>query len=640
MSSQSIYTQRTLNDRRFRLLYIHPAVDDDQDLVCSCRPFDIDNAPAYEALSYVWGPKRQLQEILCNGQVIETQQSLYAALKRLRLPDSDRVIWADAICINQDNNAEKSHQVPLMGSIYSKAKKVVVWLGPGLPEETQTAFATLRCIARACYQYDRENGLDDEYSSQKHEAVRVPQEVFTPSAFTSLKELFIKPWFERTWCAQEIRLAQDASVVWGLDEITWQEFAIGASWMFDNTTEQADQDISDTKKETDTFLSQLGQSDGVSHATLLGEEGMDTLLGTLQGFREFVASDPRDKVYGLLNLISPESERNIIDVDYDKSVGQVYADTVLNIIHLYSRLSTLAYVTHSKHYASEEKEDSEEHDESEDDGSENDEGEDDESEDDYDETYRSWAPRWNNLACARVLGEPHEDCPWRPGGPKTVLSPEIYRPGPDSICLRGISCGNVRRVGNVMDFYYLGKSTTTEQLQPLLNILTCILHNADMGGGFCSKRESQLLSLVRTMTAGTWGTPHQYYQDLDLESRGTYFKAFVNFMFRAISLRDTGEEGEFRHNADSRRFEDVAFNTCSMRRIFSTEDNPLGLGPQCMRSGDVVVVLHGGTTPYVLRQRGDKYLFMGQAYVDDIMDGQLMEKLSRGEVQEQDFCLI
>jgi hypothetical protein len=52
------------------------------------------------------------------------------------------------------------------------------------------------------------------------------------------------------------------------------------------------------------------------------------------------------------------------------------------------------------------------------------------------------------------------------------------------------------------------------------------------------------------------------------------------------------------------------------------------------------VVLHGGNTPYILRPKGDKYLFMGQAYVDDIMNGQLMEKLDRGEVQEQDFCLI
>jgi hypothetical protein len=619
MSGQSIYTSGALNDRQIRLLYVHPAIDHHQDLVCSCYSFDIEEAPAYEALSYVWGPLKQPHDVLCNGQAIEIWQSLYAALKRLRLPDSDRIIWTDAICINQRDNAEKSHQVPLMGSIYSKAKKVVVWLGPGTPQETQTAFETLRCVARACYQYNRENGIDDKDYLKMHETVRVPQEIFTPSALTSLMELFTKPWFHRTWCIQEIRLAQDALVLWGHDEITWQEFAISTSWMFDNTTEKVDG--------LDTPLSQLCNSNGVTHATLLGEKSTDTLLSTLQRFREFEASEPKDKVYGLLNLISPESERDIIDVDYDKSVGQVYADTVLNIVRLYSRLSTFAYVTHLEHYAGEESGDTEEY---------------DKEQDDYDETYRSWAPLWDDLTCARVLGEPHKDCPWRPGGPATVLPPEIYDLSADDLCLRGISFENVRKVEDVMDFYYLRNLTTTEWLQPILEIFTNILEDADLSESSWLRQWCQwrLLSLARTMTAGSWRTPDKYLQDLDLETQSRYYMAYINFMCRAILLRETGEEGNFRHDADSKQFEDLTFDTCSMRRMFWTEHDYLGLGPQCMRAGDIVAVLHGGNTPYVLRPRGDKYLFMGSAYVDVIMNGQLMERLSRGEVQEQDFYLI
>jgi hypothetical protein len=220
MSSQSIYTQGPLNNRNFRLLYIHPAIDEHHDLVCSCFPFDIGDAPAYEALSYVWGLPQQPHEILCNGKVIRIQPSLSDALKRLRLPRTARVIWADAICINQGDNAEKSHQVPLMGSIYSRAERVVVWLGPGDPSVTQTAFNVLRYISRACHQYDLENGIDHKYTKQRHYAVRLPENVFSPAVCTDLEKLFEVPRFSRIWCVQEIRLARDALIFLGQDEIS------------------------------------------------------------------------------------------------------------------------------------------------------------------------------------------------------------------------------------------------------------------------------------------------------------------------------------------------------------------------------------------------------------------------------------
>jgi hypothetical protein len=111
-------------------------------------------------------------------------------------------------------------------------------------------------------------------------------------------------------------------------------------------------------------------------------------------------------------------------------------------------------------------------------------------------------------------------------------------------------------------------------------------------------------------------------------------------MGRASELQRTGGDSNIQHNADSKKFEYWTFMICDLRRLFWTENAVLGLGPQCMRAGDVVVVLHGGNTPYILRPKGDNYLFMGQAYVDDIMNGQLIEKLDGGEVQEQDFCLI
>ena len=59
-----------------------------------------------------------------------------------------------------------------------------------------------------------------------------------------------------------------------------------------------------------------------------------------------------------------------------------------------------------------------------------------------------------------------------------------------------------------------------------------------------------------------------------------------------------------------------------------------------MRNGDVVIVLYGGNTPYVLRSRGDEYIFIGQAYVDEIMHGEIFHESRMFALQEQVFCLI
>ena len=128
--------------------------------------------PSYEALSYVWGsPERThnvivktssdlLYELAARTSAVETQQelldrvqpchlpisrNLFVALDHLRLPDEVRVLWIDAICINQDDIPERSEQVNKMGSIYSHARRVVLWLGEEA-DESASAFKILRSL--------------------------------------------------------------------------------------------------------------------------------------------------------------------------------------------------------------------------------------------------------------------------------------------------------------------------------------------------------------------------------------------------------------------------------------------------------------------------------------------------------------
>lgn len=115
---------------------------------CELVNFDINSTPSYGALSYRWGPPPDNIKFLCNGHVFHGRPSLERALKRLRAGfrpgQREEYIWADAICINQDDLVEKDAQIRLMGRIYSGAATVYVDLGDVEGQTVAIGGATLR----------------------------------------------------------------------------------------------------------------------------------------------------------------------------------------------------------------------------------------------------------------------------------------------------------------------------------------------------------------------------------------------------------------------------------------------------------------------------------------------------------------
>jgi hypothetical protein len=149
VSGESIYekTSLTPGTKHIRLLDLHPGVPDET-VVCTLRITDLETRPEYEvsrliqglctpvslsnifkAMSYVWGDPKVLTPITVNGTMVCITVNLSAALRRLRLPTKMRRLWADALCINQEDLSEKQHQVGLMRDIYASAKGVAIWLG-------------------------------------------------------------------------------------------------------------------------------------------------------------------------------------------------------------------------------------------------------------------------------------------------------------------------------------------------------------------------------------------------------------------------------------------------------------------------------------------------------------------------------
>ncbi|RFU32475.1 hypothetical protein B7463_g3877, partial [Scytalidium lignicola] len=123
------YTSLDKVSNAIRLITILPGSFNDE-ICCQCFHTKIEDAPDYECLSYAWGKLEFSSSILINNHTLPITSNLEVALRHLRHPSEKRVMWIDAICINQADNEERSSQVGFMSQIYSHAKLVVVWIGP------------------------------------------------------------------------------------------------------------------------------------------------------------------------------------------------------------------------------------------------------------------------------------------------------------------------------------------------------------------------------------------------------------------------------------------------------------------------------------------------------------------------------
>jgi hypothetical protein len=87
----------------------------------------------YEALSYTWGSTEDPKSIECDAGTLKITRNCETALRHLRYPKTSRMLWIDAICINQVDIPERNQQVARMREIYKNATQVLIWLGDGHP---------------------------------------------------------------------------------------------------------------------------------------------------------------------------------------------------------------------------------------------------------------------------------------------------------------------------------------------------------------------------------------------------------------------------------------------------------------------------------------------------------------------------
>jgi hypothetical protein len=186
-----------------RLLRLLPSEKDSDSLQGELSEFSLRKSQRstlpYEALSYCWGNDEKPNSISIGNKNLRITQNLHGALQQLRYPDYPRILWIDAICINQDDNEEKQGQIPLMAEIYARAHRVLVWLGEA-EADSDIALEEIRIAGEAGAVKELALEADILLNACEYDSDETPEEIsIAGETQEAIKQLLERPWFRRIW---------------------------------------------------------------------------------------------------------------------------------------------------------------------------------------------------------------------------------------------------------------------------------------------------------------------------------------------------------------------------------------------------------------------------------------------------------
>ena len=252
-----------------RLVILEPSIAMEDVIRCRLSHVTFGQMPKYEALSYTWGSEDLRNSIMLDGKTFLVRENLREALIRLRMPDKERALWIDAICINQDDIPERNQQVRIMPHIYSRAQMVLVWLG--LPDKSK--------ILTPWHWVERGS---------------------TPGL---LQKLSTVDYWNRVWIVQEIGKARRIRIHSGSIVVDWENFIETLRTWCPGCV---------PLKLADQMQDKYG--DGYK---------LENLLKTHQ---KALCRDVRDKIYGFTGLANDNYGR--LSMDYAKSLFEIWKDVV------------------------------------------------------------------------------------------------------------------------------------------------------------------------------------------------------------------------------------------------------------------------------------------------------------------------
>ncbi|PMD39536.1 HET-domain-containing protein, partial [Hyaloscypha variabilis F] len=284
-----------------------------------------DIADHYVALSYVWGDANDKRCIMVDGKRLDITASLDSALRHIR--DARRVlhVWADGVCINQNDVVDRNRQVRLMGEIYSSAEHTIIFLGVSSP---QCEFALKRI--KALLSKSQMKSTNDPTTGKYIESIIEDN-------------ILAHAWFTRVWIFQELLLSKDPWLQCGVTRIRWEFFCNYVLCSASSLWKPESRIVLENMNQSRINL-KMSLETGVDNSDEASNAIPDTTLFTYMSIRRgYGLSDPRDMVYAHVGL-TPIKTRHTISIDYDKTVAQTYEDIALFCMEAIGVLPMLLFV--------------------------------------------------------------------------------------------------------------------------------------------------------------------------------------------------------------------------------------------------------------------------------------------------------
>jgi hypothetical protein len=357
----------------------------------SIQAYTFETAPKYSALSYTWGPPRhgvpgykrnQMVPILLNKQPFLVYPNLMNAIKMLQKNWDDFKgqvyhFWADAICINQNDEIEKAIQIDAMDQVYSKAYATLVWLG----DKTNKTKIVLDLVDRIAKAGQKLQGRELPYNSPADfpnelvfKAYSLPYPLTHPKEWIYLLEFMNLKWFSRLWIVQEVMLSKALYVFWGEQKLDWTSFQSALDFLTVKTAlsgwlrllPKADEmhkrdEYSDSMKLIKQLeLLRAASKDWKKICTSMNEvfnygPGSSAITANMLlmsfavAYRGSEATEPRDKIFGHLGIINSVVQQAKISpcriqakTSHLLSAVELYQEVVVQVIE---ETQSLFYLT-------------------------------------------------------------------------------------------------------------------------------------------------------------------------------------------------------------------------------------------------------------------------------------------------------
>jgi Heterokaryon incompatibility protein (HET) len=357
MASNPGYHYADLQENQIRVLYLL-AAKRHEPLRFRLKRHGMDHLPFYHALSYCWGEGESNNECICEDEsssgTLTLTSNLWQALKTMRAETKTTPLWVDQICINQQSQQEKSHQIRLMASIYSRASQVIVWLGEA-DETTSMVWNLIKNTGDQILRLGEELGPGRLHSPHDPHSAFYPLDLSPADApsWAGFRKLLQRPWFSRLWVLQEIVLSQTAILVCGNNSVTWRMFSLICT-LVDAYDRQFPGEQSHLRgagtKMTQMALyyaerSGFGGSPELAEGfkNMRSEKKHTRLINLMRNLRNRGVTDAHDKVYGVLGIAS-DVDPLLFPVNYQEPFRETYAYVSKSFIKIHSDLSVLSLV--------------------------------------------------------------------------------------------------------------------------------------------------------------------------------------------------------------------------------------------------------------------------------------------------------